>query len=100
MNLISRKARPNVVIHCDVFGTGRRGAGPASFIPRVRIAYGKEPGGRFIVENHNGIPVWIDGWLLSQVSPDESFSIGLNRGLIKTLKVELVSSQQKIKKLA
>lgn len=90
-NSILRKARPNIIIYCDVFSS-RKGSGPA-FIPKVIVAYGREPGGQFVVENHGGMPVWIDRWLLSQISPDESFSIGLNRGLIKTLKIELVSQQ-------
>lgn len=89
---ISRKVGPNVIIYCDVFGPPRKGAGPA-FIPKITVAYSREPGGQFVVENHGGIPVWIDRWLLSQVSPDELLSIGLNKGLIKTLKVELVSQR-------
>ena len=88
---IWRKARPNVIVYCDVFSS-RQGAGPA-FIPKVIVTYGREPGGQFVVENHDGIPVWIDRWLLSQISPDESLLIGLDRGLIKTLKIELVSQQ-------
>lgn len=90
-NRISRKARPNVIIYCDVFSS-RKGSGP-TFIPKVTVTYGREPGGQFVVENHGGIPVWIDRGLLSQISPDESLSIGLNRGLIKTLKIDLVSQQ-------
>lgn len=90
-NRISRKARPNVIIYCDVFSS-RKGSGP-TFIPKVIVTYGRKPGAQFVVENHSGIPFWIDRWLLSQISPDESLSIGLNRGLIKTLRIELVSQQ-------
>lgn len=86
---ISRKARPNVIVYCDAFSSSK-GAGPA-FIPKVIVTYGREPGGQFIVENHDGMPVWIDRWFLTQISADESFLIDLNRGLIKTMKIELVS---------
>lgn len=94
MSRISRKARPNVIIYCDVFGSSRRGAGP-TFIPKVRVTDGREPGQQFVVENHDGIPVWIDRWLTSQMSPGDSLSIELERGIIKMLKVELASRQLK-----
>lgn len=94
MGRISRKARPNVIIYCDVFGSSGRGAGP-TFILKIRVTDGREPGQQFVVENHDGIPVWIDRWLISQMSPGDSLSIGLERGLVKMLKVELVSQQLK-----
>ena len=63
------------------------------FYTKVIVTYGREPAGQFVVENHDGIPMWIDKWLLSQISPDESFLMDLNRGLIKTPKIEIVSQQ-------
>ncbi len=87
--LLRKMKRPNVVVYRDVFWT-RRGD---LFIPRVRASDGREPGRRFEESSHSGVTVWVEKDFLAQLSPDEAILIGLNRGLIKSLGVEVVSER-------
>lgn len=86
--LLKKSKRPNVVIYRDVFSTRH---GPV-YIPCARTT-SIEPMGRFDPSNHAGITVWIERDFLGQLSPDESIGIGLNRGLVKSLSVEVASER-------
>lgn len=87
--LIRKMRRPNVVVYRDVFWT-RRGT---VFIPKIRASDGKEPGRHFEDSTHTGVTVWVEKEFLRHLSPDESILIDLDKGLIKSLKVEIASER-------
>lgn len=86
--LLRKAKRPNVVIYRDVFSATRG----FLYIPRVRAAR-REPSGHFEPSSHTGITVWVEKEFLRQLSPGESIYISLDRGLIKSLKVEMDSER-------
>jgi hypothetical protein len=87
---ISRKKRPNIIVYQDVFRAGKRGL---LFIPKVALTSGREPGSQFAVQNQGGIPVWVEKGLLNSLPEGDLLLIGMQRGLIKSLKIELVSER-------
>ena len=88
---ISRKKRPNVIVYRDLFQAGK--ARGLLFIPKVTVTSGREPGGQFAVQNQGGIPVWVEKGLLNHMSDGDLLLIGMHRGLIKSLKIEIVSER-------
>ncbi|NWG37474.1 hypothetical protein [Nitrososphaera sp.] len=87
--LIRKMKRPNVIVYRDIF-RAKRGS---VFILRVRAADGREPGGQFEASDHAGVTVWVESEFLRRLAPGEGISIGLDRGLIKSLKVEMASER-------
>lgn len=87
--LIRKMKRPNVIVYRDIFHTKRGSV----FILRARTANDRRPGRQFDESDHAGVTVWVESEFLRQLQPGEGISIGLERGLIKSLKVEMTSER-------
>jgi len=83
--------RPNVIVYRDIQSISCCSSKVFEFIPKVKVQEGKEPNKYFtIVGNSKGIPVWVENALIPRLSNNPAV-ISLKRGILKGLKLQLVT---------
>lgn len=84
-----RMKRPNLVIYRDIQTISCCSSKIFDFITKVKAIDGKEPNELFVViDNVQGIPVWVERALLSQINDASNCTmISLKKGLVKGLKL-------------